>query len=297
VCEKFGGFFAGQLNMHVTGFRRVALPPWQVPWIECQIVWESTIRVSHVSTNYKGMQHMKRHREKVANYSRSRPAMIVQNQDNLPLHEIEHPLLPQSEWMSMQEACNDNIHVSSNDKSTTPSMYEPWKRTIASNGSNSHLWTLSFIHPYSDEAAIRGLAQWSKFVNRKIFGPRWKKQGNCIEGVVVAERHVISKDVRGRLHFHMLIKEHDTLSQHSDLARIFEESALRLTDVSGRKMTDFKRVNTRSITEQSGIIDYLVKDLITVDWKAGDNIMFLGSDGVSGVVLPVKGNWELIRRH
>jgi hypothetical protein len=153
------------------------------------------------------------------------------------------------------------------------------------------------MHSYSDSAAIEGLVQWSKFANRKVFGPRWKKHRNGIAATVIAERHEMSHSFRGRLHFHVLVKAQDAYFDPDDVTRKFKDAALLLADDSDRQMTDIGRIDVRPVTDEAGLIDYLVKKLITWEWKAGDNVMWLDWNGIDGIALPAKKNSELMRYH
>lgn len=162
-------------------------------------------------------------------------------------------------------------------------MYLAWRQVVEAKGPFSHLFTLCFIHPYSDEEAIGALRTWCSMMNRVVKGPRWKRKGSGFSGIAVAERHGISLDFRGRLHFHVLLDARDVSIDLVTLQSITHSCALILKDSHDRQMTDLGRVDLREVTKQERLIGYLLKDLYSPEWKPGDNIGFLcGDTGFEG---------------
>ena len=69
-------------------------------------------------------------------------------------------------------------------------MYWAWKQTVEAGGPHSHIFTLAFKRPYSDQQAIAALSDWATMMNRRIKGPRWKKKAHGLAGVAFAEEGV-----------------------------------------------------------------------------------------------------------
>ena len=157
-------------------------------------------------------------------------------------------------------------------------MYIAWRKTVDAVGPYSNLFTLSFRCAYSDAEAISALKGWCSMMNRCLKGPRWKLKGTGLVGTAFAERHSISLSYRGRLHFHVLLARYETILPTEILRSIAEACALKLKDSRGRRMTDLARVDMRDVPRQDRLVGYLLKDINTQHWTAGDNIAFLTPD-------------------
>lgn len=217
--------------------------------------------------------------EKIANYSRYRGPIVIHT--DVPE--------PHSNNQSTEELS------SARTLGATGSLFDAWKEWLSGQPS-CHLWTLSYVHPYGDKRAIDGLWDAAKYINRSLWGPRWRN-GNGIHATVVAERHKLSHELRGRLHFHVLVQKPDLCIGSERLATSAKEAALWLRDESNRSMSALDRVDVREAVDAEGLARYLTKDLQTPHWPNGDNIFFLRPDGLEGVVFRLKSHAELNVHH
>ena len=168
----------------------------------------------------------------------------------------------------------DYISSDESEPSAKNLIYRAWREVIERAGPYSHMFTLAFKRAYPDQQAIAALSDWTTMMNRSIKGPRWKRNGAGLAGTAFAERHSLSVDFRGRLHFHVLIKKEEGLPSTHILEAESLATALRLTDVRGMKMTDEWRIDFREVTNESPLIGYVLKDIYSHNGQAGDNIAF-----------------------
>lgn len=173
---------------------------------------------------------------------------------------------------------------------------QDWIDFIASSGPYTDFWTVSFIHPYEDEVALKSLAHCLRAVNRELWGTRWLKNSRGLSGLVVAEPHKISLSMRGRLHFHILLRQPESIDKVT-LYDALNRIPLNLKDANGKLMTAANRIDSREIWRIDGLACYLTKKLGTSDWASGDNIFFVEPTGIEGCVLPVRAGSVLARRH
>jgi len=159
------------------------------------------------------------------------------------------------------------------------------------------MWTQSFINPYGDLKALNALWDCTKYINRSIWGPRWAKKGNGIHATVVAERHKQSYELRGRLHFHVLVQKPDADISDERFISLVNDAAIWLRDDFAKPMSAVDRTDARKVYDHAGLANYLAKDLQTTHWPNGDNIFFLRPSGVEGVVFRVKSAAELKSHH
>ena len=161
----------------------------------------------------------------------------------------------------------------------------------------THMFTIAFANPYSDAEALQAVAQWVRFANRRLFGPRWKKGTGGLAGYVVAERHRVSFDFRGRLHFHVVADFSEVEMQEDELFQVLRDLALRLQDGRGRCMTNVDRVHLGPVFDGAGLVRYLAKMMLSPDWHPADNIAFLHPrSGLEAFCFPEKGRAELRAR-
>ena len=177
------------------------------------------------------------------------------------------------------------------------SQYTAWEEFIISSGPYTYAWTLSFMNPYSDNASNEALWKCTSFINRELWGPRWDKNKLGLRCTVVAERHKASLELRGRLHFHMLVHEQSGNMDAKRFTEAANTSCLRLKDSYGRNMTSPDRINIQEIYGIDGIANYLTKDLKTAHWSRGDNIFFIREGGLEGNVMPKMSSKELSKLH
>lgn len=213
------------------------------------------------------------------------PRRKTSARDDDSLAEIMGPL---EAYLSSDEPTPNNI---------TPT-FRAWKQTVDTAGPYSHMFTLAFRRTYADKQAISALSDWTTMMNRSIKGPRWKRNEAGLAGVAFAERHSLSLDFRGRLHFHVLIKEREGLPTTSTLKAASYATALRLKDVQGKRMTDPWRIDLREVTDQDRLIGYVLKDIYSPHWQAGDNIAFWRPDkGLDGFQFTPLASSQLLRKH
>lgn len=177
-------------------------------------------------------------------------------------------------------------------------VYQGWRQAIEANGPHSHMFTLAFRRTYADKQAIAALSDWATMMNRSIRGPRWKRHGKGLAGIAFAERHSLSLDFRGRLHFHVLIKERDGLPSTDALKAAAFDSALRLKDNRDMRMTDPWRIDLREVASEPRLIGYLLKDIYSVDAHVADNIAFwMPSRGIDGFQFAALSSRKLAQIH
>ena len=209
---------------------------------------------------------MKSQNERVINYSRNRSIIHVQSESQA--------LTPIG--IDFETADNDQVINGTQNGSY---LHGPWREAILSRGPFTHFLTVTYSHDYSDHIAIESVRKLIEHINRDIFGSRWKKKKRGIIGVAIAERHKVSLDFRGQLHFHILLRTSHIRLSHKELSTLFIDTALRLTDAKGRLMTHSKNVDVRSVDNEYNLSGYLVKDLNCEHWQSGDNITFI-SEGI-----------------
>ena len=223
-------------------------------------------------------------KEKTHNYSRYRG--VFQNIES----EEELHRYPFEDMDQLQDALMD--------LQLRTDMRRHWEETIAKGGPYTLMWTLSFVRPYGDKTSVCALEAAAKFVSRQLFGPRWQGKGRGLDALVVAEPHQVSRDLRGRLHFHVLIKQQE---HQPDIERLREElmaCSLRLTDRFGRKMTTEDRVDVREVWDVEGVAAYLSKTMLSRRWDdIGGNLFFVHNAEVIGLVLGEKSTKELAYLH
>lgn len=197
-------------------------------------------------------------------------------------------------FSSMDEYLSSDDHI----PSPNNPIYQGWRQAVEANGPHSHMFTLAFRRTYADREAIAALSGWANMMSRSVRGPRWKAKMNGLAGVAFAERHSLSLDFRGRLHFHILIKEQCHLPDTDALKDIACATALRLRDSRGMRMTDPWRIDLREVTNEHRLIGYLLKDIYSQDWQMGDNITFWRpSNGIDGFQFNALTATELTHRH
>lgn len=167
---------------------------------------------------------------------------------------------------------------------------------ITSSGPYADMWTVSFIRPYQDEVALRSLAHCVRAINRELWGTRWFKNSKGLSGLVVAEPHRISLSMRGRLHFHILLRRPEGIDR-AMLYEVLNQAPMKLNDAFGKPMTANNRIDCREIWEVECLAGYLTKELRTSEWAAGDNIFFVEPSGIEGCVLSMRAGSTLKRRH
>ena len=226
---------------------------------------------------------MRTRTERIANYSRYRGVMEV----------IPDAVSPDA---SQRNECNE---IAETDAMSIPkpAAYSAWEDFLATSGPYPYMWTQSFVRPYSDNELFNALWQCTRFINRELWGPRWDRKQLGLKGTVVAEPHRKSLDVRGRLHFHVLLHGQQGNGDLQRLREVVTSASLRLRDSAGRQMSAIDRVNVKEVWDIGGLADYLTKDLQTPHWAGGDNIFFIRPNGIEGNVMQARSSAMLKRFH
>ncbi|HGM7062459.1 TPA: hypothetical protein ACKP7Q_000807 [Stenotrophomonas maltophilia] len=221
--------------------------------------------------------------EKIANYSRGRGVIEV------------HP-----DYVA-PDACSSSSETERGEIFVNPAagapLYNAWNEFLATTGPYTYIWTQSFMHPYSDRKAIEALWDCTKHINRSIWGPRWVKKGSGIHATVVAERHKKSLELRGRLHFHVLVQKPDAEICDEKFISAVKDGAVWLRDDFGKPMSALDRTDVRTVYDPAGLATYLTKDLQTHHWPNGDSIFFLRPGGAEGVVFRAMSGIALNSHH
>lgn len=215
--------------------------------------------------------------ETIHNYNRYAAVVGKNRERHTVTHELE-AVTEQTELADIQSQLSNHLDPEEPNQCTATPVYAAWRDLIGASGPYSHLFTLAFKHTYPDSEAISALVGWANMMNRKLRGPRWKIKEAGLTGVAFAERHALSFDFRGRLHFHVLLSAAASLPATSELSAIAYSCALALKDGHGRQMTDSARIDLKEVTQEDRLLGYLLKDLFTADWEAGESIAFWTRD-------------------
>ncbi|SDQ24363.1 hypothetical protein [Pseudoxanthomonas sp. CF125] len=175
--------------------------------------------------------------------------------------------------------------------------YEAWEQVIKAGGPYEYYAVLSFLRPYSDRQSTEALDQLLRFLNRALWGPRWKSKGCGLRGTVVAERHRLSRDLRGRLHFNLLLQRPTGIADDNSIQSCFSSAVLKLRDASKRQMSATDRLYNEPIENIDWVVGYLTKELQCSDWNRGDNVFFIRPEGIDCNVMPPRTAAQLRRQH
>jgi len=228
-----------------------------------------------------------KYKELISNYSQSRGVIAIKSE------AISRVVPDQSLEEGLDE---DPLEIGPSPHQDCP-LFGAWHEFLATTGPYSHMWTHSYIHPYGDRKAIDALWDCTRHINRSIWGPRWNKKNNGIHATVIAERHKLSLELRGRLHFHVLVQPSDSGVSDERFGAVVHEAAQWLKDDYKRSMSANDRTDVRKIYDTEGLAKYLTKDLHIPHLSNGENIFFIRPNGIDGLVLPLKSNAELNSHH
>lgn len=231
--------------------------------------------------------------ENIANYSRRRGVINIK-QEKFLLAQRLLSITPDQQALEESEIlCTDAY----DDLVPDRSHYQAWQDFLSSTGPYKYMWTLSFQNPYPDQKAVDALWACSKHINRNLWGPRWHKKEVGLAATVIAERHKLSFDLRGRLHFHILVHQPDVDINFDRFTLCVERAALWLQDDLKRPMSSLSRTDVVEVTNPEGLANYLTKDLQTMFWPNGENIFFLRPTGIEGITFTLKSETELRKFH
>nr|WP_313124695.1 hypothetical protein [Stenotrophomonas geniculata] len=207
------------------------------------------------------------HKEKISNYSRYRGVLQVEP----------------APWNTAEPKKKN-------------SCVEGWKQFLSELSQDSYLWTLSFMRPYSDSQCIKALWEATKYINREMWGPRWSKKRAGMHATVVAERHQISQELRGRLHFHVLVHDLEDVCEERLRSAVIR-TAEWLRDEHGQTMSAAERTDVRKVSDSDGLASYLAKDIGSWPNERGNSVFFIRPSGLEGVVVENMTSKQLQRLH
>ena len=93
-------------------------------------------------------------------------------------------------------------------KPTNNSNKQVWNQFIKQHAPYRYHFTLTFSRSLSDEESYKAMMFYLHLINQKIFGSRYKKNNNHLEGFIFAERQL-----NGTVHYHSLIKNNDLFNE------------------------------------------------------------------------------------
>lgn len=219
--------------------------------------------------------------EKIANYSSARSPMQV------PRRLQAFPLKSSADCGTDFEMYDLDLGGDSSVASGVESgLVKAWESLIAS-GEYKYMFTLSFVRTYSDSDALDALRHMLRVANRKLLGTRWSAKELVLTGICVAERHEISLELRGALHFHVLIESVSEQCSLLDIVNALREAAMSLKDRLKRPMTATDRIHFRLVDELDVVSRYLTKQATLSCWSIGDNIILLDRGQFRAVPFPM----------
>ncbi|MBW9259070.1 MAG: hypothetical protein K1562_15775 [Candidatus Thiodiazotropha sp. (ex. Lucinisca nassula)] len=156
-------------------------------------------------------------------------------------------------------------------------MRDEWIQFIADSGPYRFMLTVTYKYSLPDDKSIQYFDKLLHFVNRKLYGMKYKRKGIYLKGFVFAERNK-----RGALHFHILVKDDAVVNQFSRFK--FEQLVYRFgakiehTSKSGHgyQVINNEGLDVADIYDEIGIADYLTK---TMKMSESCFIGPLGADG------------------
>ena len=198
---------------------------------------------------------------------------------------------------SRNRATNEEQIEQNGSDAELESQRDLWIEFLGNSNQHSHFLTVSFRKAYTDAIAMEALRKLSRMMNRRTKGPRWKKKGDGLSGVVFAERHKISATHRGILHFHVLLSKDSLPGDESRIEREFYRCCFTLRDKEGHQMIDKSRVNIQTVYQQPVLLRYLTKDFAS-EGLIGDSIAFWDrSTGVTGLVCEERSYSDKLANH
>ena len=246
------------------------------------------------------MNHIAEH---IANYSKERGSVAVTELAQLELQGVlgddcvaqgQPPYdVPVGESRYEQELAEQELLIRKEKRKA----YEAWEDVIKAGGPYDYCAVLSFVRPYSDRKSTEALDQLLRFLNRALWGPRWKSKGCGLRGTVVAERHRLSRNLRGRLHFNLLLQRPTGIADDTDIQSCFSSAVLTLRDARKRQMSATDRLYNEPIGNIDCIVHYLTKELQCSDWDRGENVFFIRPEGIDCNVMPQRTAAQLLRQH
>ena len=135
-----------------------------------------------------------------------------------------------------------------------------------------------------DEETVEYVNRLLKRTNKSIWGHKWWEYpdgGLC--GLAVGEPHELSKDLRGTLHFHLLIRQNEKLGSAAVL-RDFLHAQIPKVLHKGRPLFSATLIHVEAIDHIKGLAFYLTKSFRFRDFKDGDFQLPLTSRGIEGLM-------------
>jgi hypothetical protein len=165
---------------------------------------------------------------------------------------------------------------------------EAWNQFIQDHGPYKYHFTITFNTHLSDDESFKSMVFYLHLLNQKIFGARYKKNNQHLEGFIFAESHI-----DGDTHYHLLLKDNPLfhavgkppLVDHINtlLSKVKKPGRFGHTErqVLSPVGICFDEIN------DNGIIGYFIK---TLRRYSNDKAQFIGVLGIDGTdrITPAK---------
>jgi len=145
--------------------------------------------------------------------------------------------------------------------------------------------SISFVLPRSDDEALSDLWHLVTLISKARFGRGWgKRHDDGLIGLVIGEPHTYSEDKRGRLHFHILLREQPQLGDLFDFEQLVRSLLPHVKNKkSGRPVMHADSMDITKIHDLKGLAIYLTKSMEHSKFAKGDYIMPLHPKGIDGI--------------
>jgi hypothetical protein len=144
--------------------------------------------------------------------------------------------------------------------------------------------TVSFAQWMLDSESFAHLNFLLKKTSLSIWGRRWwKMETNGFRGLVVAEPHILSRTLRGTLHYHILVKGNEQFSSASRLESHFHAQIPHVKDERGILLFSKNLIQVDPVDNFRGLAFYLTKSFFYEDFRHGEFHLPLTANGVEAV--------------
>lgn len=194
------------------------------------------------------------------------------------------------------------------------------EQMIIDNGPYNNMTTITYKHQLLDEEIIQSTNTLIHFLNRKLFGTRYRENETYLEGIVIAERQIkranndsfiysklksgahsilrkfhkelTDKDMKRMidnmstpmLHFHILFKE-NPIFETKDFETILYSLIKKVNKISfdGNpfRVLSKEGVDVRPVDNIKGLADYLTKTIKRDDYRLTEIFEEVNADGVN----------------
>ncbi len=165
---------------------------------------------------------------------------------------------------------------------------DAWHQFIQDHGPYKYHFTVTFNTTLSDHESFKSMMFYMHLLNQRIFGSRYKKNNQHIEGFIFAESHI-----DGDTHYHLLLKDNPlfhaagkpSLADHINTLLSKVKKSGRFGHTARQVLSPvgicFDEIN------DNGIIGYFIK---TLRRYSDDKAQFIGVLGIDGTdrITPAK---------